>query len=166
MRLSGSRQYFSVINQNETIQYLMQDGIGNIIVITYQNRTQNPHKIYYFNSQTFDLVSFKDWQKMEAVYMKNNQLIFVVCPSIDVCTIKGAIDLRETSTYASFNIKFFMSKITSLQSYGSDFILVGHDSQVKDLSVAVLIVNGQVVAPARPLSLGQNPKIFKKVNGK
>ncbi len=55
-----------------------------------------------------------------------------------------------------------MSKITSIESYGKDFILVGHGSDIKDLSVAVLIRDGQLIAPAHPLSLGQNPKIFKK----
>lgn len=59
-----------------------------------------------------------------------------------------------------------MSKITSLESYGTDFILVGHGAEVQDLSIAILIKNGQLVAPGRPLSLGQNPKIFKKSTGK
>lgn len=55
-----------------------------------------------------------------------------------------------------------MSRINSIESYGKDFVLVGHSSDIQDLSVAVLIRDGQLIAPARPLSLGQNPKIFKK----
>jgi len=99
--------------------------------------------------------------------MKGNELIYLTCDSQYInCTIKGAIEFKETATYANFNVRMFLARITSMEIYDRGFIIVGQSVENKYLSAAVIIRDGQLIPPLLPLSLGQNPKIVKKQTGK
>lgn len=93
----------------------MQDGIGHLVLITSGDADGGLSTVYYFDSNTFELVNYKSWVKIEASCMRGKELIYVTCDS--VCTIKGAIEFKETGTYGSFNSELFLSKINSIEAY-------------------------------------------------
>ena len=70
----------------------MTDGVGHIILITSDSVSPGS-KIYYFHNITFELISYKKWDKIYGSFMRKDELIYVTCdyPNLFNCSIIGAI---------------------------------------------------------------------------
>lgn len=95
MRVTASREHSVIIKQAENIEALMQDGKGQVILLTSNKEVPTQSTIYYFESNAFELVGFRSWVRVNAACMKGNELIYVTCDAkLTNCSIKGAIEFK------------------------------------------------------------------------
>ena len=155
MRQTASRE-LTILMNSETIERLLQVGNNPAYIVLVTSSPQSSlHTVYYFDATRLELVSYKSWAKMDAVCVNGNELIYVSCDgSLSNCSIKGAVDMKDSTTYASLSLRLFLSRVTSIEVYGNYFIVLGESSQTPGLAVALAISEGALLVPGIPLSFG------------
>lgn len=167
MRATAGRE-LSFFRESETIERLLQTGSepAYLVLVTSKGESAQLSTVYYFDAARLDLVSSKTWAKMDAACMRDNELVYVSCDEAMTCSIKGAVEMKEPSTYATLSLKQFASRVTAIETSGKDFLLLGESSQTPGLSVALVVSAGALLVPGIPLAYGQQPRLLKKAEGK
>lgn len=167
MKATASRE-FGFLRESETVERLLQTGSEPAYLVLLTSKGESPQlsTVYYFDAARLELVSSRAWAKIDAACMRDNELLYASCDAAMTCSVRGAVELKETATYATLNLRQSVSRVTAIESSGKDFLLLGESAETPGLSVAIVVSGGALLVPPVPLAYGQQPRLIKKSTGK